>query len=281
MIGSWATGECRRRGRAWSSDRTGDRDRGVASRHATRRAWRGRGSRPPSTTWRRCRPGSTRSAREAHAAGMVARTDLQRAGDRLREARSWSTWDMFGGGGFLTDMMKYDRLDEVSALLGHADLALKRFSRELADLRLAGVAGVDVDGLTCTFDVSSTTSSPTSRCAPASRRPRSACSTPWSRSRSCSALCATGAAGSPGNSRTSSVGGRTCCSSETARLIGDSACRGPNAMAWAFCLLCFRCPAGWPGRPSAAAYVKLSACPRPGPITECRHLLHPVVVIPR
>ena len=92
-------------------------------------------------------------AREAHATGMVARKDLQRAGERLREARSWSTWDTFGGGGFVTDMMKYDRLDEVSALLGHADLALKRFSRELADLRLAGVAGVNVDGLTRTFDV--------------------------------------------------------------------------------------------------------------------------------
>lgn len=92
-------------------------------------------------------------AREAHAAGTVALEHLRRAADRLREARSWSTWDTFGGGGFLTDMMKYDRLDEVSVVLGHADLALRRFSRELADLRLAGVSAVNVDGLTRTFDV--------------------------------------------------------------------------------------------------------------------------------
>jgi hypothetical protein len=94
-----------------------------------------------------------REAREVHAAGMVAREHLLRALDLLERARSWSTWDTFGGGGMFSDMMKYDRLDEVGHVLRDADLALERFSRELADLRLAGVEAVNVDGLTRAFDM--------------------------------------------------------------------------------------------------------------------------------
>jgi hypothetical protein len=92
-------------------------------------------------------------AREAHAAGLVARQLLVDAHDLLGSARSWSTWDTFGGGGLLTDMMKYDKLDRVAQTLRQADHALGIFSRELADLQLGGVGGVQVDGLTRTFDV--------------------------------------------------------------------------------------------------------------------------------
>ncbi|MET9023898.1 hypothetical protein ABZV93_28380 [Actinopolymorpha sp. NPDC004070] len=38
-------------------------------------------------------------------------------------------------------------------VLHRADVALGRFSRELADVGFAGVGGVEVDGLTRTFDV--------------------------------------------------------------------------------------------------------------------------------
>jgi hypothetical protein len=84
---------------------------------------------------------------DAEARDAVAWLDL------LERARSWSTWDTFGGGGMFSDMMKYDRLDEVGHVLRDADLALERFSRELADLRLAGVEAVNVDGLTRAFDM--------------------------------------------------------------------------------------------------------------------------------
>lgn len=92
-------------------------------------------------------------AREAHAAGLVARQHLLEAHRLLGSARGWSTWDTFGGGGLLTDMMKYDKLDQVAGTLREADHALAAFSRELADLQLVGVGGVQVDGLTRTFDV--------------------------------------------------------------------------------------------------------------------------------
>ncbi|NUR06480.1 MAG: hypothetical protein HOQ22_19110 [Nocardioidaceae bacterium] len=91
--------------------------------------------------------------REAYDAGAVARDHLRHALGLLGSARSWSTWDTFGGGGMLTDMMKYDKLDQVTAVLRQADLALGRFTRELADLRLGGVEAVNLDSMTQVFDV--------------------------------------------------------------------------------------------------------------------------------
>jgi len=92
-------------------------------------------------------------AREAHAAGLQALELLGQADQLLSSAGSWATWDTFGGGGMLTDMMKYDKLDQVGRVLRAADVALGRFSRELADLRMAGVEAVGLDGMTRTFDV--------------------------------------------------------------------------------------------------------------------------------
>jgi hypothetical protein len=94
-----------------------------------------------------------REGREAYAAGVEAGELLRHADQLLASAGSWATWDTFGGGGLLTDMMKYDKLDQVGEVLRRADLALGRFSRELADLRIAGVEAVAVDGITRTFDV--------------------------------------------------------------------------------------------------------------------------------
>jgi hypothetical protein len=92
-------------------------------------------------------------AREAHAAGVEALQLLGEADRLLASAGSWATWDTFGGGGMLTDMMKYDKLDQVGRVLRAADIALSRFSRELADLRMGGVEAVGLDGMTRTFDV--------------------------------------------------------------------------------------------------------------------------------
>lgn len=90
---------------------------------------------------------------QAQSAGVLARRHLAQAADRLGSAESWSTWDTFGGGGMLSDMMKYDRVDQATAELRRADEALAAFSRELADVRLAPVRGVEVDQLTQVFDV--------------------------------------------------------------------------------------------------------------------------------
>ena len=94
-----------------------------------------------------------REAREAHDAGRVAHELLTQASAMLGSAGSWSTWDAFGGGGLLTDMMKYEKVDRATELLRRADLALAAFSRELADVHLPEVRGVQVDQMMRTFDV--------------------------------------------------------------------------------------------------------------------------------
>ena len=91
--------------------------------------------------------------REAQAAGIEARRALGQGLELLRSAGSWSTWDAFGGGGLLTDLVKYDKLNQVQDLLHWADDVLGRFARELADVGLDGVDPVQLDGLTRTFDV--------------------------------------------------------------------------------------------------------------------------------
>jgi chromosome segregation ATPase len=91
--------------------------------------------------------------REAHEAGREAHGLLSHASSLLGSAGSWSTWDAFGGGGLLTDMMKYDKVDQASDALRRADVALTRFSRELADVELPSVHGVQVDQMMRTFDV--------------------------------------------------------------------------------------------------------------------------------
>lgn len=91
--------------------------------------------------------------REAHQAGRDAHGLLSHASSLLGSAGSWSTWDAFGGGGLLTDMMKYDKVDQATDALRRADLALSQFSRELADVALPSIQGVQVDQMMRTFDV--------------------------------------------------------------------------------------------------------------------------------
>ncbi len=94
-----------------------------------------------------------KEVREAHDAGRDALALLDRAGQLLGSAESWSTWDTFGGGGMLSDMAKYNKMDQATEVLHRADVALGRFSRELADVGMGGVGGMQVDNMTRTFDI--------------------------------------------------------------------------------------------------------------------------------
>ena len=94
-----------------------------------------------------------RENREAHAAGQAAHVAILEALDVIRSAASWSTWDAFGGGGLLTDMAKYDRLDQAQRLVRWANDALAHLTTELADVGITGVQGVEIGELTRTFDI--------------------------------------------------------------------------------------------------------------------------------
>jgi hypothetical protein len=90
---------------------------------------------------------------EAREACRVADVRLREAATLLGKAGDWAAWDTFGGGGLITDSIKYDRMDRAAELMRAADAALVHLSGELADVGFAGVGGIEVSELNSTFDV--------------------------------------------------------------------------------------------------------------------------------
>lgn len=92
---------------------------------------------------------------QARDAAVKAEQRLRVAIDTLRRAEDWATWDTYAGGGMLTDFMKYNRMDEATAILQHADQALTTLARELADVDvdLAVVGPLGVTGLQAKLDI--------------------------------------------------------------------------------------------------------------------------------
>ena len=90
---------------------------------------------------------------EALGAADAALDALGQADALLSSARGWSTADTFFDGGLLTDMVKYDRMDQAQALMRRADDALSDLGVELADVGMEPVGGVEVTELVRAFDV--------------------------------------------------------------------------------------------------------------------------------
>jgi hypothetical protein len=93
-----------------------------------------------------------RELEQASAAGRSALQGLVAARQTLGSADSWSTWDTFGGG-MLSSAMKHERLDEARQRLQVAGEALTRFTRELDDLRMPGIALPEFSGLVRGVDI--------------------------------------------------------------------------------------------------------------------------------
>lgn len=64
----------------------------------------------------------------------------------LSEAKSWSTYDMVGGGMFAT-MVKRDKMDQAKHQMDGLNLKIQRLNQELADIATLNVAHMDLDGM--------------------------------------------------------------------------------------------------------------------------------------
>ena len=71
---------------------------------------------------------------EAINAGQAARSISQKILGDLQSAKDWGTWDMIGGG-LITDMMKYDKLNSAQSNVQDLQTALRNFRTELADVK--------------------------------------------------------------------------------------------------------------------------------------------------
>ena len=90
--------------------------------------------------------------REAVSAGKQVLFQLDASLGKLGDAEGWSTWDVFGGG-LVSDVMKYCRLDEAQQQISSVQSALRRYQSELADVAQTVEFGLQQDGFTQTMDI--------------------------------------------------------------------------------------------------------------------------------
>lgn len=89
------------------------------------------------------RRGRIKELQEATAAGEEVLSCLDAADGSLDEAEGLGTWDILGGGTFVT-MMKHNTLDEARDYVDQAQRAMSRFRTELADVDLIASAQVSI-----------------------------------------------------------------------------------------------------------------------------------------
>lgn len=86
-----------------------------------------------------------REVEEAEAAGRSALSIAESILDSLDSAKSWSTWDLIGGG-LVSDLVKHGHLDEAQDKVEDLQIALSRFHTELMDVEIPASFDVRVDG---------------------------------------------------------------------------------------------------------------------------------------
>lgn len=84
-----------------------------------------------------------REVDEALSAGQQAGSALSFVRAELADAEGLGTWDMLGGGLFVT-MAKHEHIDEARAGIDQAQQALCRFRAELADVRVEDVPRIQI-----------------------------------------------------------------------------------------------------------------------------------------
>lgn len=80
-----------------------------------------------------------------HAASRVI-SAAANAVNHLKSAEGWATYDVWGGGGILSHMAKYDHIDDAKAELNRLSSLMKDFENELRDVNMYDVcayAGID------------------------------------------------------------------------------------------------------------------------------------------
>ncbi len=76
--------------------------------------------------------------REAAGAGAAVSAALGNAEDRLDSAGSWGKYDLIGGG-LISTAIKHGHIDEARGYIHEAQNSLRRFNKELQDLKWNGV----------------------------------------------------------------------------------------------------------------------------------------------
>jgi len=90
--------------------------------------------------------GEMKELKEADREGERLLSALDRAGDALKSAGNWGVYDMMGGG-MISTHIKRGRMDDAQSALTEAGRHLKRFQKELEDVKMAVHADLELGGL--------------------------------------------------------------------------------------------------------------------------------------
>lgn len=72
----------------------------------------------------------------------------------LESAESWATWDAWAGGGLITDMVKYEKIEAVQVQFKKLSADINQLKREMSDLgENVSLKLADIDSTTQLFDV--------------------------------------------------------------------------------------------------------------------------------
>lgn len=93
-----------------------------------------------------------RECDEAIVAGEEAIEEALDVKNSLDSAGDWNTWDVFGGGGIITHIAKYDHLDDAQEKIEKLQVKLSEFKTELVDVNLSADIKVEIDGFTRFID---------------------------------------------------------------------------------------------------------------------------------
>ncbi len=85
-----------------------------------------------------------REVDEAISAGNAVENELIKTRNSLGSAEGWGKWDMWGGGGLLTNAIKHSHIDDARSSIGNIQSLLSRFKTELADIKIESNINIDI-----------------------------------------------------------------------------------------------------------------------------------------
>jgi hypothetical protein len=85
---------------------------------------------------------------EAARAADNAADAAKEAINELSDAEGWARWDVWGGGGIITHLAKYEHIDSAEESFHRLNALLSVLEKELKDVDLAGIGGFGINSLT-------------------------------------------------------------------------------------------------------------------------------------
>ncbi len=84
--------------------------------------------------------------KEAITAGNRVMDQIVNAESSLNSAEGWGTWDMLGGGGLVTNMIKHSHIDNAKDAVSRIQSLLNSFRTELTDIKINSEIHIQIEG---------------------------------------------------------------------------------------------------------------------------------------